>query len=88
MNELQLARVALCDLLIGREFRARAAESLLHALIWESAGVPSMAAEALDQAVHRERIAVWAERGAILFGGRFNRCGYQPRCESKGDRDP
>jgi hypothetical protein len=76
-----LARIALCDLLIGRDLRLRAEKFFQQALLLDRMRLASAADECLSMAAHAEWIAVQAERGCIAWGGRFNRCGYQPREE-------
>ena len=81
LAKLQLghARAALCDLLIGRTFRFHADAELQRALASERIGIPDLADCQLAQAAHMEWIAGLTEQGRMLFGGRLNRCGYQPR---------
>jgi hypothetical protein len=69
-------RAALCDLLTGRRLRHRAAEVLERALWCESQGIPFD--YHLASAAHLEWIAMHAERGQILWGGRFNRDAKRP----------
>lgn len=84
--QLEEARAALCDLLIGRRFRIRAAELLEGALYLDSYMDIEryVIDELVNEAAHIEWIAGLAEQGLILWGGRLNRCGYQPRTEEDG----
>lgn len=78
MDELMVERAKLCDLLIGRSYRAHAAKLLEGAFYLLEHGHPDFVLDALiDQAAHIEWIASLAEQGRIRFGGRLNRCGYQ-----------
>lgn len=80
------ARAALCDLLIGRRFRMRAQQHLDAALHLEEYGVPAYVTDdLLGQAAHCEWLACRSEQGEILWGGRLNRCGYQPRHDPADD---
>lgn len=73
------ARATLCDLLIGRRFRSIAAEHLRAALMLEDYRSPDHVIDTLlDEAAHCEWIACRSEQGQMLWGGRLNRCGYQP----------
>lgn len=90
MTDLQTERAKLCDLLIGREFRKRAEGWLGAALLGIDAAEvrPEMRQEleyaadvCLAQAAHMEWIAWRAEQGLIRWGGRLNRCGYQPETD-------
>lgn len=78
-----LYRTMLCDLLTGRALRAYADESLNKAIILETHSRFRLVSteEYLDNAVHTEWIAKQAEQGNIAWGGRFNRCGYQPKTD-------
>lgn len=86
-DDLQLleARAALCDLLIGRQLRAKAKAEFEGALRIAALSTDSVFEQVADtllaQAAHWEWIACRAEQGAIRWGGRLNRCGYQPREE-------
>lgn len=85
------ARAALCDLLMGRILRMRAEGQLRQGLALErrarfmhpaaTAVMTQHAITCLENAAHYEWIACRAEQGAIRWGGRLNRCGYQPREE-------
>lgn len=84
-------QIALCDLLIGRALRLRAADAFEEALLSDSIaeaapGLPLVLAtqealrdSRLDRASHFEWIARRAEAGQIHWGGRWNRCGWCPR---------
>jgi hypothetical protein len=83
-DPLLSARAKLCDLLIGRLYRA-------HAQIWLESGITveqgddiprRVIDDFINQAANIEWIASLAEQGLIRFGGRLNRCGYQPECDS------
>lgn len=78
MDPLLEQRAALCDLLMGRGIRAAAQGMLERCLELEAAGLSDCALERLEQAAHWEWIACLVEQGRMLFGGRLNRCGYQP----------
>jgi hypothetical protein len=78
LSELQHARTALCDLLIGREFRAIAADYLDWAIVSEREGCRVVPAAMFEKAVRAEEFARWAEWGQLLFGERHNRCGDAP----------
>lgn len=78
MDDLTRARAALCDLLIGRSLRLRAAAMLREALASERYISLEGALGLLESAAHIEWIAVRAEQGRMRWGGRLNRCGYQP----------
>jgi hypothetical protein len=78
MSDLLMARAALCDLLLGRRLRSRAEWFLTEALDYDSRGLHELADTKLDDAAHWEWIAIRCEHGQILWGGRLNRCGYQP----------
>jgi hypothetical protein len=86
-KELQDARAALCDLLIGRRFRIRAREFLDAALYLDTLGATDffILDELLGQAAHCEWLACISERGQVRWGGRLNRCGYQPRHDPADD---
>lgn len=77
LDELQTQRATLCDLLIGRMIRARADSALEDAIFFSNTEwVPAAVVDkVLDRAVHWELMAVRAETGCILWGGRLNRCG-------------
>lgn len=77
-SQLFEVRVTLCDLLVGRYMRALAAEKLADALMIEEGGWKREALERLEAAAHLEWIAVRAEMGQILWGGRMNRYGESP----------
>jgi len=78
------ARATLCDLLIGQGLRARAAELLRRGLELEQLAGDSRAGDFhLDSAAHAEWMAQQAEWGRIAWGGRLNRCGYQPISDSE-----
>lgn len=83
MDELMRQRVALLDLLVGRNFRSHAEAALAQALGFESEGLDYMADERFAQAAHIEWIASLTEAGRIAFGGRLNRCGWQPKVEEE-----
>jgi hypothetical protein len=75
-GDLAEARTALCDLLIGREIRAKADEQLEYALWLESKRVTRASVDdALANAAHWEWMASITERGKVLWGNRNNRCG-------------
>ena len=79
---LHLWRTALTDLLTGRVFRHYADEGLQVALDAERYGAPvAVVDQELARAAHWEWMAVRAECGQILWGGRCNRCGYQSERE-------
>lgn len=83
-QQLRYWRAALCDLMIGRTLRQKAENNLAFAIACESDPilcVGNVINEMIAQAAHWEWIAVQAEQGQIGWGGRFNRCGYQPRTE-------
>jgi hypothetical protein len=77
LDELQTQRATLCDLLIGRMLRARAYAALEDAFYFATVeGLPAAVVDkVLNRAVHWELMAVRAETGCILWGGRLNRCG-------------
>lgn len=84
------ARATLTDLLIGRYIRGYAEQSLNKAIhieqMFNELGYKSTSVEEyLDNAVHIELVAIKAEQGLILWGGRLNRCGYQPKVEESND---
>ena len=83
MDELMRQRVALLDLLVGRRFRYHAEEALEQAVRLEFRGWDGMADERFAQAAHIEWIASLTETGRIAFGGRLNRCGWQPEVEEE-----
>lgn len=64
-TELREARAALCDLLLGRVFRARAETALLLALYAEKLGFEAAVDDMLDSAAHWERVAEFSERGLL-----------------------
>lgn len=76
-------RTVLCDLLTGRVLRGYAEVSLKKAIALENAAPYHLVSteEYLDNAAHIEWVAKQAEQGNIAWGGRFNRCGYQPKEE-------
>lgn len=78
MDPLLEQRAALCDLLLGRVFRDQADMQLHWALSLEEHGHAELAEKRFSHAAHIEWIASLAEQGRIRFGGRLNRCGYQP----------
>lgn len=85
-------RATFCDLLIGRWMRALAQRELDKVLEFErimldfermqdeqlDPGWKSAVDEQLDAAAHYEWIAVRAEWGQILWGGRLDRHGRRP----------
>lgn len=79
VDDLLEARVTLCDLLIGRRIRLVAEQHLTAALALERHGSPGFVIDKLlEEGAHCEWIACRSEQGKILWGGRLNRCGYQP----------
>lgn len=71
---LWTGRVMLCDLLQGRIFRKYAQAEFEAALSVELLGAPRFAVtDILERAVHREWIASIAEKGQVLWGGRYDR---------------
>lgn len=72
-----IEQLKLCDLLIGRMFRARAIDALALALH------PQPVPGAFETAVQQEWLAQEAEHGKIRWGARFNRNGgWAPRMDS------
>ena len=92
-TDLLEQRTALCDLLIGLRFRAMAAREFYTAMLYENWPEPSdpdelsdghskrLCEDHLERAMHLEWVAVIAETGQVLWGGRNNRCGFQPKTE-------
>ena len=79
-------RTVLCDLLVGRVLRGYAEVSIDNALALEKTEQlleyrMVSTEEYIDDAVHWEWMARQAEQGNIAWGGRFNRCGYQPKTD-------
>lgn len=72
-SELMEERIKLCDLLMGRWFRMRAAELLFEALVCEQCGCYMEADLTFRRAAHAEWIAVITERGKVIWGNRVNR---------------
>ena len=69
-------RVAVCDLLHGRSFRAHAKQRLQDALDFEAGGAPrQLVTEELDVAAHMEWVALITECGQVRWGRRQNRVG-------------
>lgn len=80
MKQPELEHVQLCDLLIGRSLRLHAKQRFELAEKNETyaPGARYFVNVHLDSAAHMEWIASIAEQGLVRWGGRFNRCGYQP----------
>lgn len=72
-DELTLQRTILCDLLLGRRLRLRAAKIFELALTVRPEHA-RLADEWVAEAAQMERIAQWAELGTVAWGKRHNRC--------------
>ena len=93
MTEIDPQRIALCDLLHGQIFRARAEECLADALEMEALGrVPRVVIDAeVSRAAHMEWVACLSEQGIVAWGSRINRCGspdYRLEVSVEPDPDP
>lgn len=79
------ARIAFCDLLLGRTLRLSSQAALDCALACEAShlmsphpGAVPLVDEYLERGALQEWIAVRAERGEINWGERVNRCDQRP----------
>jgi hypothetical protein len=85
-DPLWVARVVLCDVLVGRWFRTQAAALIERAVLLEHqakeeqwpGGWRTVIDADVNQAAGLERMAELAEQGKILWGKRYSRRGERP----------